>query len=51
MKTPECTKGDLHEHLNQVCVDVRCEDKLLEALCPGCIEDGNHSTNKTHQQR
>ena len=49
---PGCEAGDLHEVLNQVCVDARCgRDKQLTALCAACIEEKKHSSSQNHQHR
>ncbi|KRX03763.1 hypothetical protein PPERSA_04271 [Pseudocohnilembus persalinus] len=52
-KLPDCQLGELHDQMNQICVDNRCieNNQILTPLCSGCIEDKNHSNLNNHNQR
>ena len=40
---PACSKGTVHDFLNMLCVDERCEfANQLEALCSMCIDNNCH---------
>ncbi|KAL4480347.1 hypothetical protein ABPG74_020863 [Tetrahymena malaccensis] len=40
---PVCSKGQVHDYLNMVCIDERCDDtQQLESLCSMCIDNNFH---------